>query len=72
VPSAVGQMVAMAFSGFTTNFTSFNQSSRWNQAFVNGVNLPMQIGDAAGSSTVSFTATTGTAFGGIGVPLLPA
>jgi hypothetical protein len=71
VPSAVGQMVAMAFSGYTTNFSGFNRTSRWNLGFNVGVNVAIVIDDAAGASPVAFSATTATGWGGIGVPLLP-
>lgn len=65
---ALGMTVA-AFEGWTTNFTAFNKNSRWNQASNSGVNNSVVIGDTQGSAT--FTATTATAWGGIGVPLIP-
>lgn len=72
VPSAVGQMVSMAFSDYITTFSAFNQTSRWSRAWSSGANVSMMIGDAAGAPTVSFSATAATAFGAIGVPLIPA
>lgn len=72
VPSAVGQMVSMAFSDYITTFSAFNQTSRWNVGWSSGANVSMMIGDAAGAPTVIFSATTATAFGAIGVPLIPA
>lgn len=71
VPSALGQMVAMAFSDYITTFSGFNQTSRWNIAWSSGQNVAMLIGDAPGSPSLAFNATAGNAFGAIGVPLLP-
>lgn len=74
--SSVGQRVAavMSTSGSTTgSFSSFSQTSRWNQAGVASTNRPTIIGDAPGASTVNFTSTapiTGT-WGALTVPLVP-
>lgn len=65
-PGAVG-----GFGGYTTNFTGYNQTSRFNVAHAANVNLSMVMGDSMTPGTVNFTATGGTAFGGIAVPLIP-
>lgn len=70
VPSLAGQMVSMAFSDYITAFSAFNKTSRWNLGWINGANVSIMIGDAAGDPALSFSATGGNAFGAIGVPLL--
>lgn len=57
VSSAVGQIaVAVIFAGGTSALTAFNQTSRWNAGDnFGGYGV---FGDAAGASTVSFSATT--------------
>lgn len=52
------------------SFSSFSGTSRWNDAFSSGVNYPSMFGDAAGASTVTFTATNpGGTYGVAGVDL---
>lgn len=69
VSSAANHMAVNGFSGDTTNFTAYNQTTRANIGYVSGQNPPTLIGDAAGASSVTFTATTATAWGGIAIDL---
>ncbi|MEZ0366820.1 hypothetical protein ACAG26_24405 [Mycobacterium sp. pUA109] len=74
VPAATGDIVFCALASVAENssFSSFNQTSRWNQAGVNNTCLATVIGDAPGASTVSFSASqASTYFGAVGVPLIP-
>lgn len=60
VSSAVGQMVVQLFTNTSSapgTFTSYNQTQRYLQAGVSSSNPPIIIGDAAGASSVLFSAT---------------
>jgi len=71
IGSTAGQLVVGGFAGAPYVLSSFNQTSRWNQA--NTASIPMVIGDVAGGSTVNFTATQSTSYswGAVGGVLLP-
>jgi hypothetical protein len=72
VSSTPGQMVSQAFGAgnTTTTLSAYNQTSRFsgNQ----GGLVPLQIGDAPGAASTSFSATlsTSAAWAGIAVPLI--
>ncbi|WP_141120201.1 hypothetical protein [Mycobacterium malmoense] len=73
VSSMPRQRIAQAFaSSFSPTLSAYNQTSRW-LAQPSGGDQPMQIGDAPGGGTVSFTETLSSSqsWGGIAVPLLP-
>jgi hypothetical protein len=78
VPSASGQMVANAIGTVSAaaagQITSYNQTSRYNVAYTSGSNGPLQIGDAAGAASVSFTAADAyeVAWTALGIPLVGA
>jgi hypothetical protein len=67
VSSATGQTPVAAIFAPSTSITSFNQTSRWNNGdtYFRGA-----FGDAAGASTVSFTASTSDDWAAIGVSLI--
>lgn len=77
VSSATGDRIAQAFTcggESSGSFSSYSETSRYSAAFGSSVNPALVIGDAAGATTVPFTATapTGAAsWGGIAVPLIP-
>ena len=70
VSSGRRQMISQAFGGFNASMSGYNQTSRYNVAFASGNNIALIMGDARGASSVSFSATTSTPWGGIGVPLV--
>jgi hypothetical protein len=71
VSSGSGQTAVTAmFSVANHGFSAFNQTSRWNSGNATATFYGV-AGDAAGASTVSFTATSpGTAWGAVGVSLV--
>lgn len=75
VPAATGEMVVNAFTTANASglgpITGYNQTSRYNVGWVSGSHFPLAIGDAAGASSVTFTAadTTATSWAGAGVEL---
>lgn len=70
VTSASGHLLAHAFAAYQANITSYNQTTRANVPYASGAQLPAVIGDAAGASSVNFTAsTTSAAWGGMAIDL---
>lgn len=74
--SSHSQRVVCAFAAVDTstgNISAFNKTSRSNIALVSGTADPLVIGDAAGASTVAFSATApaNSGWGGAAVGLLP-
>ena len=71
VASASGQTAVAAIFDFgTSNIAGFNQTSRWDNGYNGGPILQGVFGDAAGASTVSFSATATTAWAAIGVSIV--
>lgn len=73
--SAPRQMVAAVMASMTSstsNISGFNQTTRYTHATVSGGNRATVIGDAPGSSTVTFTGTapSSAAWGAMAVPIL--
>lgn len=56
IASTTGQLVVGGFADVANVITGFNQTPRWAQNVT--ASIPMVIGDAAGGSTVNFTAAT--------------
>jgi hypothetical protein len=77
VTSATGHLVVQGFyQPFDTSaIASYNQTTRWN-SIANGWTTALVIGEAAGASSVSFTASgsngTSNIYGGVAVDLTPA
>lgn len=74
--SAARQMVFSVIGGWENNFTSGNQTSRWNSPLNAGASgvKPTFIQDAPGAATVNVTASPAqtTGWGALTVPLVPA
>lgn len=70
VSSATGQMVAQAFGDYTTTFSAYSQTQRYNKPYSGSVNLSFVMGDAPGASSVTFSATNTHNAGGIAIPVL--
>lgn len=69
VSSSAGKMLANFFGGYTTTFTSYSQTQKYNQP-LGAANLAAVMGYAAGSSSpVAFTAAGAQPWGGITVPV---
>lgn len=72
VPSNTSEMVAAAFSGYTTTFASFSQTQRFNVAYTASSNVSFAGGDGLGSATTTFSTSQGSqAYAAIAVPLQP-
>lgn len=74
VTSATGQMIFQSFGAAQgAASAAYNQTQRYNQ-WTNGSSYPLIIGDAAGASSVTFTATNSAAargWAGVAIPLIP-
>lgn len=69
VASAVGQRAVAAIFTIGTALSAFNQTSRWNNGNAT-LGYYGVFGDAAGASTVSFSATASGAWAAIGVSMV--
>lgn len=69
VPSSADQMVLCVFGGYTTAFSAFNKTSRWNLPWSSGANNSAMSGDSPGSAGLVFSATTATRWGAIGLKI---
>lgn len=69
VSSAANQMVVESFTTWSTNPSSYTQTSRYSLN-INSPYRPFLIGDAPGASTVSFSAASSDYWSAIAVPLI--